>query len=70
MKFIKYLIFIFAIVLFNSSCKPTPNHIHNPVNSTMSGSHATQDNDTSNNYDTLRPGQPNSMDTTANKRAG
>ena len=65
MKFLRQIIPAFAIVLFMSACQSTPNHKHEPVNSTESGAHAAGDNDTgTNRFDTLSPSQPNGMDTT------
>lgn len=64
MKMIRYLIVVFTVVLFMTSCGPTPNHLHEPVNSTESGSGAVSNNDASNRFDTASPAQPNGMDTT------
>lgn len=65
MKFIKCIIASFFLMLFFLACRSTPNHMHEPVISTESGSHAAGNNDTgSNHFDTLHPAQPNGMDTT------
>jgi len=65
MKFLKKIIPVFAIVLSMYACRSTPNHMHEPVNSTESGSNAAGNNDSgSNRFDTLSPSQPNGMDTT------
>ncbi len=64
MKFLKQILAIFFFTLFLSACQPTPNHKHEPVNSTESGSNAAGNNDTGSNiHDTLYPAQPNGMDT-------
>jgi len=53
---------LFLGILFLSSCQSRPNQMKEPVNSTMSGSHATRTSDSS-NTDTLNPAQPNGLDT-------
>ena len=56
MKFIKKIIPLFAIVLIIGACRSTPNHMHEPVTSTESGSNAAGNYDTgSNHYDTVAP---------------
>lgn len=65
MKYLKSIIPVLAFGILIGACQSTPNHQHDPVNSTESGSMAAGDNDTgTNNYDTLHPAQPNGMDTT------
>ena len=61
MKILRTLIAIFAIVTFFSACGPTPNHLHDPVNSTESGSSAASGDGAAS--DTLNPVQPNGIDT-------
>jgi hypothetical protein len=65
MNFFKNL-FVFFVVIFSiASCQSTPNHMHEPFNSTESGSFADGSYDSgSNKYDTLSPAQPNGIDTT------
>lgn len=58
-RFTNLVIVILAIVFF-ASCRPTPNHLHNPVNSTESGSGVYEGNN--NNSDTLAPAN-NGIDT-------
>ena len=60
-KFITILGIFLAILLLNS-CQSRPNQMKEPVNSTMSGSHATKTSDSS-KTDTLNPVQPNGLDT-------
>ena len=65
MKFLRQIIPVLAVMLFMFACQSTPNHKDEPVNSTVSGSHAAGDNDTgTNHFDTLHPVEPNGMDTT------
>ena len=65
MKFIKNLFIVLIVTFSIASCQSTPNHMHEPVNSTMSGSFADGSYDSSSNkYDTLSPAQPNGIDTT------
>lgn len=56
MKFLRKIIPLFAIILLMNACRSTPNHMHDPVNSTESGSNAAGDHDTgTNHYDTIAP---------------
>jgi len=52
MKRFTNLVIVILGVVFLASCNPTPNHLHNPVNSTESGSGVSESN---NNTDTLSP---------------
>ena len=61
MKILRTLIATFAIVTFFSACGPTPNHLHDPVNSTESGSSAASGDGAVS--DTLSPVGPNGIDT-------
>ena len=58
---IKFVLVFFGLLVFYS-CNSRPNEMKEPVNSTMSGSHATKTSDSSKS-DTLNPVQPNGMDT-------
>lgn len=65
MKPVKNLFIVSIVILATASCQSTPNHMHDPVNSTMSGSFEDGSYDSSSNkYDTLSPAQPNGIDTT------
>ena len=65
MKFLKLIIAVFSFASIMYACRSTPNHMHEPVISTESGSNAAGNYDSStNHFDTLHPVQPNGMDTT------
>ncbi len=61
MKILRHFIAVFAVVLFFTACQSTPNHLHEPVNSTESGSSAASGDGSVS--DTLNPVQPNGIDT-------
>lgn len=61
MKLLMRFISILAIIVFFTACRSTPNHLHEPVNSTESGSSAASGDGAAS--DTLSPVQPNGIDT-------
>jgi photosystem II stability/assembly factor-like uncharacterized protein len=61
MKFLKQLVVILSVAFIFTACRSTPNHIHEPVNSTESGSSAASGDEAAS--DTASPVQPNGIDT-------
>lgn len=61
MKILKQSVALLLIIFFLSACGSTPNHSHEPVNSTESGSSAASGDGSVS--DTLSPVQPNGIDT-------
>jgi len=61
MKFLKQFVVILSVAFIFTACRSTPNHIHEPVNSTESGSSAASGDEAAS--DTASPVQPNGIDT-------
>lgn len=61
MKILRNFFAAFAIVLFFTACRSTPNHLNEPVNSTESGSGVDVSNGAPS--EAISPVQPNGIDT-------